>query len=97
MGKLLKDILDQMNFDAEKTTILTYQEFKDYDLPLPLTFKPGVGDKFIFKLIAEEAIKICKFREDAPEARYLFANRVMIYCYYPDYSEFDRQQLEEAK
>jgi hypothetical protein len=66
-------------------------------MDLPVLFHPGTGDKFIFKMLAEESERKIIPEEARKAGESLIAARTMLYFYYPQYEEWDRLQIEEVK
>jgi hypothetical protein len=65
-------------------------------MDLPVLFHPGTGDKFIFKMLAEESERKINPEESERSGESLIAARTMLFFYYPQYEEYDRKQIEEA-
>lgn len=63
----------------------------------PVFFHPGSGDKLIFRLILDKVIASIYSEDRTRTNKKIIAMNIMKTYYFPDYSEFDRQQLAEAK
>jgi hypothetical protein len=63
----------------------------------PVFFHPGLGDRLIFSLILDKVIADVYSEDRSRTNNTTIAMKIMANYYFPDYSEFDRQQLAEAK
>ena len=63
----------------------------------PVFFHPGLGDKLIFRLILDTVMASIYSEDRTRTNKATIALNIMGNYYFPDYSEFDRQQLAEAK
>ena len=95
-------LLKDLKYVAEMIHIYhrSRKEFTGMSFPdgRPLTFRPGMGDRLLFKRILDNGVldNIMSEEWDEPVERITCA-AILGNFYYPNYERFDREELEKNR
>ena len=75
------------------------KKFMGYSVDDAVSFKPGLGDRLLFKKLVERDIESIKKEASprCPSFQIVWAARYMEIVYYNQYGWYDKIRLEEAK